>query len=93
MNHHTDETSRWHFYMIDKRPGPSVGDAAELIELLGFDPWALQSLAIVAEASEEGLAASRFEVTGQPDQINAIRAAFARLTDSSSACLVVRRPG
>ena len=92
MNHHTHEPSRWHLYMIDRRPAPSVGDAAELIELPGFDPWALQSLAIVAEASEEGLAARRFEVTGRPDQIDAIRTAFARLVDSSAA-VVVKRPG
>jgi len=92
MNHHTDETSHWHFYMIDKKPGPSVGDAAELIELLGFDPWALQSLTVVAEACEEGLAACRFEANGRPEQVNAIRAAFERLTDLSAA-VAVRRPG
>ena len=77
--------------MADELPGPSVGDAAEIIEHLGCDPWSFDSLRLVAESYHGGMAFSRFEITGSPAQIRGLREAFGQVTDPADA-LVIRRP-
>jgi hypothetical protein len=39
----------WTFCLVDVAPGPSVGDAAEHIESLGFKPWLLEKLELISE--------------------------------------------
>jgi hypothetical protein len=90
MNMGTDAVSCRDFWMMDHGPGLAPGDAAELIESLGFDPRALPSLAVVEEARDGPLAASRFQLKGSPAQISAIRAAFERLADVSAEVRVKR---
>lgn len=75
---------RWTFSMVDERPGPSVGDAAELIDLLGLDYRSFSSLKLIAESYDGPLSLSQFEVTGPREQINALKHAHARLTRSAS---------
>jgi len=68
--------------MVDDRPGPSVGDAAEMIEELGFDPWSCESLKLVAETYQGQTAISGFEIKGCREWLEALRSAHDRSTRS-----------
>lgn len=70
--------------MIDERPGPSVGDAAELLETLGIDPRWFSGLKLVSEYYAGPLALSQFEVTGPCARIEVLKLALARATGSTT---------
>ncbi len=43
------ELACWSFSLTDENPGPSIGDAAEHLEGLDFNPWAFNKLELVYE--------------------------------------------
>ena len=71
---------RWTFWMADENPGPAEGDAAELIESLGFNPWSFTRFKLIAEALHGRTVLSQFEVVGARDQVEALRAAHLKAT-------------
>lgn len=87
MNQNTirNRVYRWTFWMADESPGPSQGDAAELIESLGFDPWSFSSLNLVSEIRWAEKYLTQFEVNGPPDKLGALRLAYERQTLCATA--------
>jgi hypothetical protein len=80
-----DSLYRWSFCLADEPPGPSVGDAAEHVEGLGFDPWALSSLHLSRETLIAGEYFAEFDLVGTRDLIEALRRAHDRATGWASA--------
>lgn len=80
---------RWTFTLVDELPGPSTGDAAEIIEALGFDPWSFSDLEIASESDHDGIVATEFVVTGSKAALDALRKAHAK---STGAALTPLRP-
>jgi hypothetical protein len=76
---------QWKFSLVDVNPGPSVGDAAEFIESLGFDPWSLQSLDLVSESCYGNEWVSEFVVTGPIELVSRLRKLHDAATNSSTA--------
>lgn len=76
---------QWNFYLVDEKPGPSIGDAAEFLQTLGFDPWAFSKLDLVSESYEGEMAISKFSVAGSRRLVEELRAAHARATGSITA--------
>jgi hypothetical protein len=65
-------------------PGPSISDAAEHIESLGFDPWSFAELEIVSESDHDGIVTTEFSITGSAGTLSALRKAHIRSTGSAS---------
>ncbi len=76
---------QWEFWLADENPGPSLGDAAELIEWLGFNPWAFSKLELLSESNEGKMVTSKFAVVGSRVLVEGLRAAHSRATGSSTA--------
>lgn len=68
--------SQFTFCLVDEIPGPSVGDAAELIEAFGMNPWAFITLDIISETTRDGIVTTHFAVTGPEPLVCALREAF-----------------
>jgi hypothetical protein len=84
-NESNDPLCRWSFCLVDEPPGPSTGDAAEHIEALGFDPWALASLDLAHETLIDGEYVAEFGLVGPRALVEALRLAHNRATGSASA--------
>lgn len=68
--------SQFTFCLVDEIPGPSVGDAAELIEAFGMNPWAFITLGIISETTRSRIVTTHFAVTGPEPLVCALREAF-----------------
>lgn len=83
---------RWSFCLADETPGPSVGDAAEYIERLGFNPWNLSSLYLARETLIDGEWLAEFDVVGPRALVEELRLAHDQATGSSSAAPQLASP-
>ena len=70
-NHRSLE--RWTFCLVDEPPGPSTGDAAEVIESFGLNPFAFHSLELVREYRVCGDYVTEFAVVGHQALIADLR--------------------
>lgn len=77
--------ARWIFFMADERPGPSTGDAAELIEGMGFNPWSFAGIEILAESYEAKLVTTAFAVIGALEELEHLRNAYDRTMRTRTA--------
>ena len=86
MNTRSDNSLyRWSFCLADGTPGPSVGDAADYIEALGFNPWNLFSLDLARKTLLDGEWLAEFEVVGPRALVEELRLAHDRASGSTSA--------
>jgi hypothetical protein len=58
--------------LADELPGPSEGDAAEHLQALGFDPWALEKLLLIHEQAHDRQITAKFMLVGDPKLIQRI---------------------
>lgn len=86
MNQHASSETlyRWTFTLVDEIPGPSVGDAAEHLEALGFNPWSFANIEILTETTHDEIVSTEFAVTGSEFSLNALRTSHAQNTGSNS---------
>lgn len=75
---------QWSFSLVDEIPVPSVGDAAEFIEDLGFDPWSFTRIDLVSDAREGKMIVSEFVVVGSQAGVEALRNAHDLATRSNT---------
>ena len=68
---------RWSVTLVDDPPGPSIGDLAELIELLGFNPWTF-TFAPMSDLRVDGMVITDFQLSGPPDLVRSLRSAYHR---------------
>ncbi|MCX6923988.1 MAG: hypothetical protein NT154_12385 [Verrucomicrobia bacterium] len=80
-----DTLIRLSFCLADGTPGPSVGDAADYIEALGFNLWNLFSLDLARETPIDGEWLAEFEVVGPRALVEELRLAHDRASGSTSA--------
>ena len=70
----------WTLTLLDTMPGPSIGDAAEHIEKLGFDPWSFEDIDVICETTHDRIVTVEFVVTGVESALDALRRAHAQMT-------------
>jgi hypothetical protein len=76
----------WSFSLVDEVPGPSVGDAAEHIESLGFNPWGFAQLELVYEFTRGRVVTAVFVVVGSPKSVAELRAAHDKSIHENPSC-------
>jgi hypothetical protein len=72
----------WSFSLVDEVPGPSVGDAAEHLEGLGFNPWSFQKLELIYEFTRGRMVTGVFLVVGSPKVLAELRAMHDEVLES-----------
>ena len=75
----------WKFCLIEPEQGTSIDQAASQIAELGFNPWAFDSLELVAESHLQGLANSNIAVRGPLPLVEALRRVHDASTNSSTS--------
>jgi hypothetical protein len=68
----------WTFILVDKVPGPSLGDARDLIDRLGFDSREFRAVEMIDDGHAEGRHITEFSVTGSLDLLRSLQAAYDR---------------
>lgn len=76
----------WSFSLVDEEPGPSVGDAAEYIESLGFYPREFAKLELVYEFTRGRVVTAIFVLVGSPERVAELRAAHDKSIHGKPSC-------
>jgi len=64
--------------MVDQSPGPSLGDAIDLINELGFDSREFRAVEMIDDMHKEDRHITEFSVTGPLDLLVSLQAAYER---------------
>ncbi|HXT13126.1 MAG TPA: hypothetical protein VN873_16325 [Candidatus Angelobacter sp.] len=68
----------WTFILVDQSPGPSLGDAIDLINELGFDSREFRAVEMIDDMHKVDRHITEFSVTGSLVLLRSLQAAYDR---------------